>query len=242
MGNYRQHHTICSPRFDQSFTGACEQQSIETVVLQKRFLENKAKKAAKKTDKKQLENTGQASNLQSSIQVVSSLLKLNPFLLGWLPRGPCSTTVTFGTEEMRAQRLLVLFRALYANPIRFHQHSNKNSWSGPWTIQTMPATAMSRHPSFRTQTAIWSFPLKLCSNWSSQRQRPTRSHNKLAQMLQWRRWRIHRSKVIVVNMAMATPALYYPTEQAIMTVAAYQIYTANQTIRRHRKHKTCPTW
>lgn len=70
IGNYRQHHTICGPRFDQSFNGACEQQSIETVVLQKRFLENKAKKAAKKADKKQLENA-QVNNLQNSVQVVS---------------------------------------------------------------------------------------------------------------------------------------------------------------------------
>ncbi|XP_055317730.1 uncharacterized protein LOC129576533 [Sitodiplosis mosellana] len=69
MGNYRQHHTECGPRFDQSFTGACEQQSIETVTLQKRFLENKAKKAAKKADKKQPENASLAGNLQSSVHV-----------------------------------------------------------------------------------------------------------------------------------------------------------------------------
>lgn len=72
MGQYRQHHTECGPRFDQSFTGACEQQSVETVILQKRFLENKAKKAAKKADKKQPENTSLAGNLQSSVHVVSS--------------------------------------------------------------------------------------------------------------------------------------------------------------------------
>lgn len=71
MGQYRQHHTECGPRFDQSFTGACEQQSIETVTLQKRFLENKAKKAAKKADKKQPENASLAGNLQSSVHVVS---------------------------------------------------------------------------------------------------------------------------------------------------------------------------
>lgn len=71
MGQYRSHHTECGPRFDQSFTGACEQQSVETVILQKRFLENKAKKAAKKVDKKQPENTSLAGNLQSSVHVVS---------------------------------------------------------------------------------------------------------------------------------------------------------------------------
>lgn len=71
IGNYRQHHTVCSPRFDHTFDGACKQQSIETGLLQKRYVENKAKKAAKKTDKKQLENAGQANNLQNSVQVVS---------------------------------------------------------------------------------------------------------------------------------------------------------------------------
>lgn len=71
VGNYRQHHHECRPRFDQSFTGACEQQSVETVILQKRFLENKAKKAAKKADKKQPENSSLAGNLQSSVHVVS---------------------------------------------------------------------------------------------------------------------------------------------------------------------------
>lgn len=71
MGQYRQHHTECGPRFDQSFSGACEQQSHETIVLQKRFLENKAKKAAKKADKKQPDNTSLAGNLQSSVHVVS---------------------------------------------------------------------------------------------------------------------------------------------------------------------------
>lgn len=71
MGQYRHHHTECGPRFDQSFSGSCEQQSMETVVLQKRFLENKAKKAAKKADKKQPENPSLAGNLQSSVHVVS---------------------------------------------------------------------------------------------------------------------------------------------------------------------------
>lgn len=70
MNHYRQHHTDCGPRFDQSFTGACEQQNIETTVLQKRFLENKAKKAAKKADKKQ-PDTILTGNLQSNVHVVS---------------------------------------------------------------------------------------------------------------------------------------------------------------------------
>lgn len=71
LGDYRQRHTVFGPRFDHSFDDACKQQSIETGLLQKRYVENKAKKAAKKTDKKQLENAGQANNLQNSVQVVS---------------------------------------------------------------------------------------------------------------------------------------------------------------------------
>lgn len=71
IGQYRHHHAENVPRFDQSFSGACEQQSVETVILQKRFLENKAKKAAKKVDKKQPENSSLAGNLQSSVHVVS---------------------------------------------------------------------------------------------------------------------------------------------------------------------------
>lgn len=78
MGQYRQHHTESVPRFDQSFSGACEQQSVETVILQKRFLENKAKKAAKKADKKQPENSSLAGNLQSSVHVVSIFTYILP--------------------------------------------------------------------------------------------------------------------------------------------------------------------
>lgn len=51
IGNYRQHHTVCGPRFNQSFSDACEQQSMETVVLHKRSLQHKAKKAPKKASK-----------------------------------------------------------------------------------------------------------------------------------------------------------------------------------------------
>lgn len=51
IGNYRQHHTVCGPRFNQSFSDACEQQSMETVVLHKRSLQHKAKKAPKKATK-----------------------------------------------------------------------------------------------------------------------------------------------------------------------------------------------
>lgn len=72
MNNYRQRHTYCGPRFDQSFSGACEQQTIETTVLQKRFLENKAKKSVKKTEKRQ-PDTILGNNLQNNVHVVSIL-------------------------------------------------------------------------------------------------------------------------------------------------------------------------
>ncbi|CAH0663905.1 unnamed protein product [Chilo suppressalis] len=49
---YRRRQSECVPRFDQSFTGACEQQNLETSALQKRYLEGKAKRQAKKTERK----------------------------------------------------------------------------------------------------------------------------------------------------------------------------------------------
>lgn len=73
VGNYRQHHHECRPRYDQTFSGVCEQQSNETAILQKRYEQSKAKKAAKKADKKTPENSSLAGNLQGSIHVVSSL-------------------------------------------------------------------------------------------------------------------------------------------------------------------------
>ncbi|XP_045763809.1 neurogenic protein mastermind-like isoform X1 [Maniola jurtina] len=65
---YRRRQTECVPRFDQSFTGACEQQNLETSALQKRFLEGKAKRQAKKTDRKP-DLPSISSNLHSSVHV-----------------------------------------------------------------------------------------------------------------------------------------------------------------------------
>lgn len=53
LESYRRRQSDCIPRFDQSFNGICEQNIQETLVLKQRFLESKAKRAAKKTDKKQ---------------------------------------------------------------------------------------------------------------------------------------------------------------------------------------------
>ncbi|XP_017880272.2 uncharacterized protein LOC108625071 [Ceratina calcarata] len=64
---YRRRQTDCIPRFDQSFNGLCEQNIQDTLVLKQRFLENKAKRQAKKTDKKQSEPVG-----LSSVHVVST--------------------------------------------------------------------------------------------------------------------------------------------------------------------------
>ncbi|KAG5667858.1 hypothetical protein PVAND_015827 [Polypedilum vanderplanki] len=55
MNLYRKRQADIVPRFDQNFSNICEQQSIETNLLQKKFLESKAKRVAKKTDKKQIE-------------------------------------------------------------------------------------------------------------------------------------------------------------------------------------------
>lgn len=70
MNDYRQHHNDCGRRFDDTFNGACQQQTLETTALQKRFLENKAKKAVKKTEKRQ-PDTLLTNNLQSGVHVVS---------------------------------------------------------------------------------------------------------------------------------------------------------------------------
>lgn len=59
MNIYRKRQSEMIPRFEQTFSGICEQQSMETNLLQKKFLESKAKRVAKKTtDKKQGEVVG----------------------------------------------------------------------------------------------------------------------------------------------------------------------------------------
>lgn len=63
---YRRRQSECVPRFDQSFTGACEQQNLETSALQKRFLEGKAKRQAKKNDRKP-DLPAISGNLHSSV-------------------------------------------------------------------------------------------------------------------------------------------------------------------------------
>ncbi|KZC10162.1 Neurogenic protein mastermind [Dufourea novaeangliae] len=59
--SYRRRQTDCIPRFDQSFNGLCEQNIQDTLVLKQRFLESKAKRQAKKTDKKQSDPVGLSS-------------------------------------------------------------------------------------------------------------------------------------------------------------------------------------
>lgn len=75
--SYRRRQTDCIPRFDQSFNGLCEQNIQDTLVLKQRFLESKAKRQAKKTDKKQSEPVG-----LSSVHVVSHILL---YLLAFVP-------------------------------------------------------------------------------------------------------------------------------------------------------------
>ncbi|KFB41367.1 hypothetical protein ZHAS_00008948 [Anopheles sinensis] len=76
--NYRRRQTDCTPRFEQTYSGICEQQSLETTALQKKYLEQKNKRSLKKTEKKQAEQQQQqqlqqqqtlSSNLQSSVHV-----------------------------------------------------------------------------------------------------------------------------------------------------------------------------
>lgn len=71
---YRRRQSECVPRFDQSFTGSCEQQNLETNALQKRFFEGKAKRQVKKSDRKP-DLPSISGNLHSSVvHVVSTLL------------------------------------------------------------------------------------------------------------------------------------------------------------------------
>lgn len=75
--SYRRHKINCIPRFDQSFNDLCQQNIQDTLILKQRFLENKVKRAAKKAEKKQPENT-----LQSVHSVpVSSIILLNYYVV-----------------------------------------------------------------------------------------------------------------------------------------------------------------
>lgn len=102
--SYRRRQTDCIPRFDQSFTGQCEQNIQDTLVLKQRFLESKAKRQAKKSDKKQSEPVG-----LSSIHVVSH----SPALLLLLPKSTLIYTrekvcvYAFYTPSRRRRRLLI---------------------------------------------------------------------------------------------------------------------------------------
>lgn len=115
--------------------------------------------------------------------------------------------------------------------------SNKNSWSGHWTMQTMQTTPMNQHPSIRTQITIWNSRWKLYSTWNSRRQQPIHSHNKSARMWRWKRWRMHRSKVMVTNMEMVMAAWVCTIGRTTMTVAVFQIWTVNRSIHRLRRPK-----
>ncbi|KAL6256926.1 hypothetical protein P5V15_011861 [Pogonomyrmex californicus] len=71
--SYRRRQTDCIPRFDQSFNGLCEQNIQDTLVLKQRFLESKAKRQAKKTDKKQSDPVGLSNvHMQSRTVFVAS--------------------------------------------------------------------------------------------------------------------------------------------------------------------------
>lgn len=50
--NYRKRQSECLPKHDRSFNGFCEQNLQDTMLLKQKFLETKAKRAAKKSEKK----------------------------------------------------------------------------------------------------------------------------------------------------------------------------------------------
>lgn len=72
VGGYRKRQNESIPRFEQTFNGICEQQSIETNVLQKRFVESKAKRVAKKADKKATDVTPNNVTVVSFMSVANS--------------------------------------------------------------------------------------------------------------------------------------------------------------------------
>lgn len=74
MNTYRKRQVDTVPRFDQTFTGICEQQSIETNVLQKRFIETKAKRVAKKADKKQTDTAPTGNLVSYDVDFISLLI------------------------------------------------------------------------------------------------------------------------------------------------------------------------
>ncbi|XP_050515733.1 neurogenic protein mastermind-like [Diabrotica virgifera virgifera] len=71
MEGYRRRQSDCMPRFDQSFTGHCEQNMQDTLQLKQRYLDAKAKRVPKtKAEKKH-----QDSSIQSSVHVQQKFLK-----------------------------------------------------------------------------------------------------------------------------------------------------------------------
>lgn len=74
IGSYRKRQNETIPRFDQTFNGICEQQSVETNLLQKKFLESKAKRVAKKVDKKQGEVVGSVAVVSHQISLIFKLI------------------------------------------------------------------------------------------------------------------------------------------------------------------------
>lgn len=82
--SYRRRQTDCIPRFDQSFNGLCEQNIQDTLMLKQRFLESKAKRQAKKTDKKQSDPVG-----LSNVHVVSRVSFFSYLLCRFLSSSSC---------------------------------------------------------------------------------------------------------------------------------------------------------
>lgn len=70
--SYRRHQNDCIPRFDHTFNGVVEQNLQDTLLLKQRFLENKAKRGIKKSEKKPPEN----NVLPVSTQCLSSTILL----------------------------------------------------------------------------------------------------------------------------------------------------------------------
>lgn len=86
MGGYRKRQNESIPRFEQTFNGICQQQSEETNALKSKFEQSKAKRVAKKADKKATDVTPNNVTVVSFMSVADSLRmsrKLSSFASSW---------------------------------------------------------------------------------------------------------------------------------------------------------------
>lgn len=79
---YRSRHDECVPRFEHTTNGLSDQHKQETFILRQRYLDSKAKKTGKKSDKSNKHHHNSNSNNQSAQDGnggLSSMVRINFF-------------------------------------------------------------------------------------------------------------------------------------------------------------------